>query len=39
VSTARYDHYDLLRTIEEIFRAGTLGANDDRARVISDIWR
>ena len=39
VSTARYDHYDLLRTIEGIFRLDNLGQNDVSARVIGDIWR
>jgi len=39
VSFARYDHYDLLRTIEEIFHTGTLQRLDDLAKVIGDIWR
>lgn len=34
-----YDHYDLLRTIEEIFHTGTLHHHDDAARVIDDIWK
>lgn len=39
VSFATYDHYDLLRTIEEIFHTGTLQRADEVARVISGIWR
>ena len=39
VSFTRYDHYDLLRTIEQIFRTGSLHRLDESARVISDIWR
>jgi len=39
VSTARYDHYDLLRTIEEIFHLQTLEQNDAPAQVIRSIWR
>jgi len=27
-TTLRYDHYDLLRTIEDLFHLGTLGKND-----------
>jgi Phosphoesterase family len=34
-----YDHYDLLRTIEEIFHTGTLHHHDDPARIIDDIWK
>jgi hypothetical protein len=36
VSTQRYDHYSLLRTIEELFGTGTLGQNDETADPISD---
>jgi acid phosphatase len=39
VSFTPYDHYDLLRTIEEIFKTGTLGRMDDAAKVIGDVWR
>lgn len=39
VSDAYYDHYSLLRTIEELFHAGTLGHHDAQADVIGDIWR
>ena len=34
-----YDHYNLLRTIEDIFGLGTLGKHDAIADPISDIWR
>lgn len=34
-----YDHYDLLRTFEEIFETGTLGRHDARAHVIENVWR
>lgn len=36
-SATRYDHYALLRTIEEIFGTGTLGLKDDAAPVISEV--
>ncbi|MCU1348070.1 MAG: hypothetical protein JWO56_1100 [Acidobacteria bacterium] len=39
VSNDYYDHYDLLRTIEEIFHTATLGHHDDHANVIQTIWR
>ena len=39
VSDVAYSHYDLLRTIEEIFQTGTLRQQDDLATPISDIWR
>ena len=39
VSFAAYDHYSLLRTIEEIFRLGTLHRLDDAATIIDDVWR
>jgi acid phosphatase len=38
VSDSWYDHYSLLRTIEEIFHTGTLHHQDDGAPVITDIW-
>jgi hypothetical protein len=38
VSRKYYDLYSLLRTIEEIFKTGTLGLNDASAQVIDDIW-
>ena len=39
VSEARYDHYSLLRMIEEIFATGTLDRNDATASIISDVWQ
>jgi acid phosphatase len=39
VSDASYDHYSLLRTIEELLHAATLGRFDAHAAVIDDIWR
>jgi hypothetical protein len=33
------DHYDLLRTVEDNFGLGTLGAEDSRSDPISDVWR
>jgi phosphoesterase family protein len=37
-SDARYDHYSLLRTIEDAFTLGTLGKNDATATPISGVW-
>ena len=34
----RYDHYDLLRTIENVLGLGTLGRSDAAARPITGIW-
>lgn len=39
VSNEWYDHYSLLRTIEEIFGTGTLGRHDDSATAINDVWQ
>jgi len=39
VSDTRYDHYDLLRTIEDIFALGTLGQHDSKASAITGIWK
>jgi Phosphoesterase family len=39
VSERRYDHYSLLRTIEEALGLGTLGARDAAAAPIDDVWR
>jgi phospholipase C len=36
---ARYDHYSLLRTIEDAFALGTLGRNDAKASPITGVWR
>jgi acid phosphatase len=38
-SADRYDHYNLLRTVESIFGLGTLGRNDATAVPISGIWK
>jgi hypothetical protein len=37
-SDTRYDHYSLLRTIEDRFQMGTLGKNDKTAEPIRGIW-
>lgn len=37
-SSVHYTHYNVLRTIEEIFGIGTLGTNDANAQPILDIW-
>lgn len=34
-----YDHYSLLRTVEEIFHVGTLHHHDDAAGAIHGVWR
>jgi hypothetical protein len=39
VSTSRYDHYSLLRTIEDALGLGTLGQEDARASAISGVWQ
>lgn len=39
VVETRYDHYNLLRTIEDNFALGTLGLNDQAAQPIEGIWR
>lgn len=38
-SEVPYNHYSLLRTIEEIFQLGDLGAEDAKAKIIQDIWQ
>jgi hypothetical protein len=38
-SGVRYDHYSLLRTIEDAFNLGTLHRHDDEAKHIEGIWR
>jgi len=37
-SSIKYNHFSLLRTIEEIFQVGTLGRYDAKASPILDIW-
>ena len=39
VSDVWYDHYSLLRTVEEIFHTGTLHQMDDPATIIADVWK
>jgi Phosphoesterase family len=39
VSLHRYDHYDLLRTVEGALRLGTLTRNDLYAEPVSDIFQ
>ena len=39
VSDYPWNHYSLLRTIEESFHLGTLGLNDESAEPISGVWR
>jgi len=36
---SRYDHYDLLRTIEAIFDVAPMATGDAKARPIGGIWR
>ena len=38
VSQRQYNHYSLLRLVEDIFRVGSLGRNDATAAQINDIW-
>lgn len=39
IADVSYDHYDLLRTIEEIFHVSPLAAGDTAAHPISGIWK
>ena len=39
VSKARYDHYSLLRTVEDALGLGNLGFKDASAAPISGVWR
>ena len=39
VSSTRYDHYNVLRTIEGGFGLGTLSSQDGSATAIADIWQ
>jgi phospholipase C len=34
-----FNHYTLLRTIEDNFQTGTLGKHDDEALSVGDVWR
>jgi len=38
-SIVHYDHYSMLRTVEEIFNLDDLGRNDLLAQPIMDIWK
>jgi hypothetical protein len=38
-SSSRYDHYSLLRTIEDGLGLGTLGQHDAQAAAITGVWR
>ncbi len=38
-SQTKYDHYSILRTIEDVFGLGNLGKHDAKAKPITDIWR
>jgi len=35
----RYDHYDMLRTIEDNFGLGQLNQGDSKAKVIQEVWK
>ncbi len=39
VSRAWYDHYSILRTVEELLGVGTLTAHDAKADTLRDLWR
>jgi hypothetical protein len=39
VSNIMYNHYSLLRTIEDAFGLGTLGRNDADAVPVSNVWK
>ena len=39
VSQTKYNHYSILRTIEDAFGLGTLGLEDSRATPITGIWK
>ncbi|MEA2572639.1 MAG: hypothetical protein QOI24_4640 [Acidobacteriota bacterium] len=39
VTDVAYDHYSLLRTIEELFHLGNLGEHDAGAKVIGEVWK
>lgn len=38
-SMNKYNHYNILRTVEEIFQLGTVGQNDQTAMPITEIWQ
>lgn len=37
-SSTKYNHYDLLKTLESIFDLDSLGRNDAKGSVITNIW-
>ncbi len=37
-NNTKYNHYSLLRTIEDNFGLGTLGREDDKASPITEVW-
>jgi hypothetical protein len=39
VESGCYDHYNVLRTIEDNFGAGTLGAQDEKSSPITSVWK
>jgi hypothetical protein len=39
VTQTKYNHYSILRTIEDTLALGTLGLNDAQATAISGIWK
>ena len=39
VSADRYDHYSVLRTIEDVWELGTLDKNDLKATPITGVWK
>lgn len=39
ISQKHYTHYHLLRTVEDVFKLGTLGRQDTQASPIDDIWK
>jgi acid phosphatase len=39
VNNTLYNHYSLLRTIEDNFKLGNLGREDSKASVITGIWK
>ncbi len=38
-TAAKYDHYNILRTIEDVFELGSLHQNDEKASPIAGIWK
>ncbi|USN50831.1 MAG: hypothetical protein H6731_11365 [Myxococcales bacterium] len=38
LSIHHYDHYDMLKTVEQIFWLSDLGRSDKWGKVILDVW-